>query len=267
MSLSHSLGVFRIGMTLGMKQMWRDKITILGAFLIYASLILLYGGVMKMIPPADLAKHNLTAAQLIWYMAMTEYVLFICASYGFKEVQNDFMSEQMYLSLLRPYRTSLVRMSLWAGESLVRGACLFFPVMLFTTWLAGGYILTPLHSVGLLLSLPLSAVITLCAIYVIGASCLWFVQSEPACWIWYKSVFLFGALVVPLSFYPSWMFVFAWFTPFPAILSLAGQWALNQPAAFYALAFVHQAFWCAMALLFLRWFDGVVLRKIQAGEG
>ncbi|HAX91269.1 MAG TPA: hypothetical protein DCY07_03550 [Rhodospirillaceae bacterium] len=267
MGFSHSVRVFRAGVALGIKQAWQEKITILGSLIIYGTIMLLYGGVIKMIPDADLAKHGYSHSQMIWYLAITEYVLFICASWGFKEVQNDFQSEQIYLSLLRPYRASLVRISVWAGEALVRAAGMFVPVMLFITWLAGGLQMSALQVIGMLLSIPLSAVMMLAGLYIIGASCLWFVQSEPAYWIWNKSIFLLGALLWPMAYYPVMMQNIMWSTPFPAILAQAGEWALDPSLTRILLGFVHQLFWCLVAVFVLRWFDGVVLRKIQSGEG
>ncbi|MFA6280528.1 MAG: hypothetical protein WC612_07035 [Bdellovibrionales bacterium] len=265
--LSNSLSVLGIGLRLGFRQTMQQKILFVGAFLVYATIMVFYAGIIKMISPADLAKHGYSHAQLIWYLAITEYMLFSCVSWVFKEVQSDFHSGQMSLSLLRPYPTSLTRVSIWCGEALARLLVLFVPMMGITALLAGAFVMTPLQTVGMVLSLPLGAVITECAFYMIGASCLWFAQAEPASWVWQKAVFLFGAMIWPMAFYPLWMKGIMWATPFPAVLAAAGSWALHHSALYYALAFLHQVFWAAAFLALLRWFDGVIMRKIQSGEG
>ncbi len=264
---SFSLRVFWIAVAYGFRQTMQQKILFVGAFLVYATIMVFYSGIIKMITPEDLAKHGFSHAQLIWYLAITEYILFSCVSWVFKEVQSDFQSGQMSLSLLRPYPTSLTRVMVWYGEALARLLVLFAPMMVVTALLAGEFVMTPFQTMGMLLSVPLGAVIMECAFYMIGASCLWFVQAEPASWVWQKAVFLFGAMIWPMAFYPLWMKGFMWATPFPAVLAAAGSWALNLSPFYYVLAFLHQVFWAITSLIVLRWFDGVVLRKVQAGEG
>jgi len=257
--------VLRLGFVHGFAQAMEQKILFGGSLIIYATIMVFYAGIIKMIAHDDLAEHGYTHAQLIWYLATTEYVLFSCVAWVFKDLQNDIKGGQIDLALLRPYPDSFLCLSIWGGETAARLLVLFAPMMGVTALLAGGEVPAPLDVLGLLISIPLGALIMQCAFYMIGASCLWFEQAEPASWIWQKSVFLFGAMIWPMAFYPLWMRGVMWATPFPAVLAAAGGWVLGESGLYHLLALAHQAFWACVFLFLLRRFDRAVLRRVQRG--
>lgn len=267
MKLRHHLRVVPMAMSLGIKQAMATKIDLLGSAIIYFTIMVVWSGIMKMIPLTDIAKYNWTHSDLIWYLCATEYVLFAVQSWGFKEVQSDHISELIHLSLLRPYPDSLLRISMWGGESVVR-SLVMLPVFIGCGYFfAGPLPVSWLNIVGLMLGMPCSSVMLLIAVYAVGSSCLWFLQSEPAFWIWQKCVFLFGAMIWPMAFYPEAMQTIMWFTPFPGILANAGDWILGQ-GMFAAFAhFVHQLFWVLIFLFALGKLDRLVLKHIQKGGG
>ena len=267
MRVAHALGVFKIGLLNGFKQTMAEKIIFLGSFLVYATIMLLYAGIIKLIPDGDLVKHGFTHAQMIWYLGITEYMLFTCTSWGFKEVQNEFWDGRSDFALLRPFPASLTRVAIWSGESLARALVLIVPSLAVLTALTGTVELSPLGLLGVIASMPMSILMMLCAAYMIGASCLWFVQAEPAFWIWQKSIFLLGPMVWPMAFYPLWLKGVMWASPFPGILRQAGQWAIGHSLAEIAFGFAHQLIWCALLFLIMRRFDSVVLRRVQTGGG
>jgi ABC-type uncharacterized transport system permease subunit len=264
--MNRRLSIFLVCARMGFKGALQDKILILGSFLIYATLLVLYGGVVKMIPDADLAPYGLTHAQMIWYLGTTEFILFTSASWGFKEVQASFQSEEAYLGILRPASYAFVRFSFWSGASLVWTILLFPLYFVFMGWLAGSYVMSLWHVLGVLVSMPLASLMMNCGCYIVGASCLWFVQAEPAFWIWQKAIFLLGAMLWPLMFYPLWAQGVIWALPFHGILTHGGNWTLDMPVQTYVWGFVNQIVWSIIFLFALRAFDRVVLRRVQSGE-
>ncbi|MGE4351969.1 MAG: hypothetical protein AB7E52_07260 [Bdellovibrionales bacterium] len=243
----------------------REPAIIGTVFLLYAIIMIIYVSIFHMIAPEILDKYALTHDRMTWYMGVTEFVLFTCSSWGMKEVQAAFLSGQIDLALLRPYPDSFSRIAEWGGISLARTLLMAPLAFVLLVWLGGWPTFSLLHFIGLLLSLPLASFMMLCATYMIGGSCLWFVQSEPAFWVWQKSLFLFGAMVWPACLYPDWMHAFIYFPPFPAILMIAGDWTLSMDWPHYLIALAHQILWAAAFSLLVQRFDRMALRHIQKG--
>lgn len=265
MNWHHAFRVTCSGFLIGVHQAFAEKIHFIGVVAVYSAIMVIFSGLIRMIPDADLIPFDLSHNQMVWYLGTTEFVLFTCSSWGMKEVQNDFMTGQSELGLLRPFPDSFLRIALWAGQALAR-TLLLFPAYLAIMYGLGGAIpMNFTHFVGLLLSMPAASFMMLCATYMIGASCLWFVQAEPAMWIWQKALFLFGAMIWPVIFYPVWMQALVWFTPFPGILMLAGNWTLDMSPLSYLLGFLHQLVWCSAFYRAVVWLDRRVLAKIQSG--
>lgn len=266
MNWRHHMKVLPYGFLSGIKQSsfsWGDT---LGSYLIYIPIVVLYSGVLKQIPMADIAPHGLTHAQMIWYLATTEYLLFTISSWGFKDFQNEYKSGEIQLALLRPYPDSFLRLSMWAGTSVFRGL-LLFPVYVGSAFLCAGSIeMSFLHFLGLLASMPMAIFIMQIGIYFVGASCLWFVQSEPAYWLWQKSNFLLGAMLWPMLIYPDWAQSIMWFLPFSSLLAFAGEWTLDLSPLRYAAHFAHQALWAVLFFFALRKLDNAIIHHLQRGN-
>lgn len=265
--MSRRLNIFLACAHMGLRHALADKFMILGSFLIYAVIMVLYAGVIKMIPPADIVSTNLTHAQMIWYLGTTEMILFTGAAWAYKEVQAAFHSQQAHLLLIRPASYAFVRFSFWTGESVVR-VLIYVPLYFVFMWvLSGEIVLTRLGLLGVLISIPLGTVLMNCASYMIGASCLWLRQSDPVFWIWQKCIFLLGAMLWPLVFYPDWLQNIVWFLPFHGMLAQGANWTLDLPMQTYAQGFLNQFVWALIFLWALRCFDRRVLKRIQNREG
>ena len=266
MRLPYKAQMFLDCTRIGIAQAFAEKMIFVGNFVVYATIMIVYGGVIHMIPEADIAPYGLTHDEMLWYLGTTELVIFSGSGWIFKEVQNDLLSGNSDLALVRPYSDSLFRVGIWFGRSLAQGVMLFPAYILFMLFMAGQMTMDVQHMLGLIASIPLAIFIMLCAAYVIGVSCLWFVQAEPASWIWQKAVFLFSALLWPVLLYPQWLQTIIWFTPFPALLMLAGNWTLDLPAWWYGLGFAHQLLWTFLFYKLMELTDRAVLRRIQTGD-
>jgi ABC-type uncharacterized transport system permease subunit len=253
-------------MIMGLRDGWSEKLVLLGTLMVYGVIIMLYAGVMRMIPPADIAPLGLTQSQMIWYIATTEFILFAAPSWGFKDIQNEINTEQVHLDIIRPFSPALLRIAFWYGEAIVR-FCVLFPFYILTaTYFAEAFEPSLLDLLGIIACAPLSLFMALVMYYAVGTSCLWVVQSEPAYWVVHKGIFLLGAMIWPIVFYPDWLGAISWFTPFPAILAVCGKWVLGSSALELGAAFAHQVVWAVLILYALMKFERIVLRRIQ-GEG
>lgn len=263
MSKWHSFGVFFAAAHLGFKEVFAERLVLFGSFLTYATLVVAYSNVFHGIPAKDIAIHNLTASDMIWYFGATELILFCSSFTYFKELQYNIQNEQICLSLLRPCPVWIVLIGEWIGQTSARFLILFLPCVALVGIMAGGSNPSLQSMAGYVLSLPLASLIMLCFYFIIGASCLWFSQADPAALIWQKSLFFFGALLWPLVIYPSFLQILAWISPFPSILAVPAQWTLGNSTTILMSGLFHQLVWVALSLLLASAVNRAMLRRIQ----
>ncbi|MGE0108755.1 MAG: hypothetical protein AB7S81_03175 [Bdellovibrionales bacterium] len=251
---------------MGVRNASANPLPVLGGFLLYLMIMVLYAGIINMVPEEDIAPLYLSHAQMIWYIGATEMIVFSGVGWAWKEIQNAFLSGDAILSLVRPASAALIRCSFWMGESLVRMA-IFFPLYLLLMWyLSDAFVFDIWHALGLLLSMPLAVVMMNCASYAIGGLCLWVTQADPVFWVWQKLIFLLGAMLWPLLFYPRVIQEILPWLPFYGILTHSGNWALDMSLRDYVYGFLNQFLWTALFLWFLKFFDLKVIARIQKGD-
>ena len=265
MSLRHKIRVFIGAAKIGFKHIISEQLPLLGSFIMFAVLVVAYSGVFRWIPAEDLAAHNLTYVQMVWYIAVTEFVLF-CGSFAhFKDLQHDIQTDQIHLELLRPCPVWIVRLGEWSGQYVARFSALVIPCFALTFYESGLHGLALTSILGIVASLPVAGSMLLVCNFMLGVSCLWLKQAEPAYWIWQKSLFLLGALLWPLALYPSLFGKLVWLTPFPAILAVPGGWITSSDTQNHVQGAICQMFWLVIFILLAIAANRALIRRIQSG--
>lgn len=244
--LRYWLRVYGGAVRLGFKQGMGERITLVGSIIMYATLIVAYGGVFRAIAPEELAPHHLTSALLIWYLGVTEFVLFCGTFAHYRELQHDIETDQIHIEILRPCPLWIVRVGEWSGQYGARFAVQSIPCLIIVALTAGGNSPTWQGLSGVVGSLPLAGLVILITNFLLGASCLWLRQAEPIFWIWQKALFLLGALLWPLALYPNIVHKLTWLTPFPAILAVPGAWITPDDLVSHNQGLLIQLFWGAI---------------------
>lgn len=265
MSLRRDFAPFIASARLGFKQALGERFLLLGSFLTYGTLVVAYASVFKSLAQADLAPFGLSPPDLVWWLGVTEFVLFCSTPFHFKELQEDIKSGQIELALTRPCPVWVVRVGEGAGQYAARMLLLTGPCLGLTALMAGEFRLGALQLLGIWASGMLAGIMLLCSYFMVGASCLWTQHSEPVFWVWQKSLFVLGALLWPLALYPAAVARFAWLTPFPAVLVVPAQWAQATSAFGLAAAALHQIFWTIALLLAAARMNRAVLGVLQKG--
>ncbi len=263
MRARHGLGVFGAAARLGFKQACAERLSLLGNFLMYAVILLAYAGVFRWIPADVLAAHHVTVEGLIAYLGVTEFVLFCAATAHYKEMQSDILSDQIHLELLRPCPAWVVRLGDWSGQYAVRFFVLFVPCAALIFFLTEGVVPSVGAVVGMLAGLPLAGLILLGSYFMVGVSCLWLKQAEPAFWVWQKALFLLGGLLWPLALYPDLLARLVWLTPFPSVLAAPAGWMVGADVLPLVAGYLHQGFWTLVLLVLVAKTNGAMLRRIQ----
>ncbi len=266
MRLGHGMAVFAEAARLGFKHTLGERLLLFGSFLIHGAVILTYAAVFRAVGAASLAGFGLSQANLIWYMGVTELVLFCTPTFQFREFQHEIRSGEIDLLLVRPCPLWIVKLGDGAGRFWARLLVLAVPCLALTGFIAGGSFPGFGRMLGALLSAGLASPLLTAFLFMLGASCLWVRHAEPVYWIWHKFLFLFGGLLWPLALYPAAVRHFAWVTPFPAMIATPAQWGLPGGGWWLAAAFLHQLFWVAAIVLITARVGNAMLRTIQGGE-
>ncbi len=167
-----------------------------------------------------------TRAELLWYLAITEWVLLSVPQLHL-EIEADVRTGDLAYQLPRPLSYLGARLAEGAGTTATR--LLTLGVLgAGMTWLFAGEL--PRDPRGLLLALPLGVAATSVMLLlhaVIGISAFWLQDVSPVYWIWQKAAFVLGGLLLPLELYPDWLRQLAAWTPFPPLLNGPGRMAFG----------------------------------------
>lgn len=167
--------------------------------------------------PAGASQAGFDAGGVLWYLVLTEAILIGCPRIE-GTVDAEVKSGALASFLLRPI--SYVDYHRWRflGEAAAN-----FPVNL----VVGGGLALALAGPppGELAQLPFMAVAILGGMLVnyqisitLALTAFWIEDSTPFFWVYQKTLFILGGLMIPLDFMPGWMQEVAAVTPFSAIL-------------------------------------------------
>jgi ABC-2 type transport system permease protein len=164
---------------------------------------------------------------MVWYLAMTEWVLFSAPLLHF-DVEADVRRGDVAYQITRPVSYLGAQLARGVGALVVRA-----PVLLAGACAAGllfgG---RPAHPAAIVrvVVIGAAAAVVMTAWYVsIGLLAFWLGDIAPVYWIWQKLTFVLGGLLLPLSFYPDLVIRIATFTPFPALLTGPASFVLAHP--------------------------------------
>lgn len=192
--------------------------------------------------------NSLRKEQLIWYLTATELIIISIPLIQF-EIENDVRSGDFIYLLTKPVHYMGLRITEGIGVLLFRLSFLVPLGVIYAYFLSGGW--TPTWTQFLL------------GFFLIFLACLGFLISHaslgvlafsledtsPLFWIWQRSSFLFGGLIIPIDFYPEWLQKFACWTPFWALLYAPSRYLIGGRSFFETLLPI--LFWMSCALVIL----------------
>ena len=236
---------------------------ILGRVAFYAAILLIYSRLWRAVPmPAGSGD----PAAMLWYLAVTEWVLISLPSVHL-EIERDVRTGDVAYLLPRPVSYLGAKLAEGAGQAAVRLGTLGLVGFPLAFALAGGL---PADPRGLPLALALGLLASafgLLAHAAIGTTAVWIQDVSPVYWIWQKSAFVLGGLILPLSLYPAWIRGFAAWTPFSALLYGPGSLAFGLDLAGAARSAALLVGWglVAAAALSALWRRGLRVLDVNGG--
>ena len=204
--------------------------------------------------------------ELIWYLALTEWVI-LSLPLTHLEIEQDVRSGDIAYRLTRPISYLGTRLAEAAGLFAIRAGVLALVGGGFAWSLAGGL---PADPRGLALA-PflglLAGALGIVFMAWIGLSALWLQDSSPLYWVWQKLAFVLGGLMLPLEIYPAWLRALAEFTPFPSMMYSVGRTALAFDPAAAAGIWAQQLCWTLLVSVLCVWTYRRGLRALAVNGG
>jgi ABC-2 type transport system permease protein len=237
-----SLGAYvRLGMTIG----WQERADAAARMLLFPLFLGIFSALWHAVVETRLPL-GLPGKQVIWYLTVTEWIL-ISVPHPEYELEQQVRRGDIAYQLTRP--VSLLGATIAQGlGTLLLHAPVFALAALGSAWLFAGAL--PEHPFSLIWVLPfgLLAITVLFVFQVaLGLCAFWFQNVAPLGWIWSKSTFLFGGLMLPLPLYPEVIQRVAYKTPFPYLLFGPGRFILEHDTEFARSLLLAQLGWLWVA--------------------
>jgi ABC-2 type transport system permease protein len=168
------------------------------------------------------------ANTLVWYLAVTEWILLSAPAIQFR-IEDDVRRGDVAYQVTRPASYLGGQVALSLGALAARS-----PVLLVSAcvagWTFGGHatpkLIPMLFAVGFG---AIGSIVVTTFNVALGLTAFWLGDIAPAYWIWQKLIFVLGGLLLPLPLYPDLVVRIARFTPFPALLTGPASFLLERP--------------------------------------
>jgi ABC-2 type transport system permease protein len=225
----------------------QDGLHFAGRFLSFLMLIWVWNIIWGMVPDDILGGGAYDRAGLIWYIAITESVVF-CGAYLFYDMLNDIKNGNFSPSLIRPVSYHFRMITNWFGRAMGQ-MTLFYPLALVSAYLITGVWQPDFGQIALSLIMVTQALFCFaCLNYIVGAAALWIGDSSPVYWISQKLCFLLGGLLFPLTLYPEIFYKITQVLPFTAVFFMPGSTMLNTLPYSTVMMVVIQSLWVGFFL-------------------
>ncbi len=196
--------------------------TLIGLTVFLLTCMLVFAHLWK-IAAARMGAAGLHADQLLWYIALNEWILISIPEVQL-DMEQDLRSGKLAYLLPRPVSYLGAVFCEGLGALAVNLLILGLGAFLFTWWRIGSF---PSH-IGIMAVVGiLAGCVAMGFQMLVGISAFWVQEVAPFNWIWEKLLFALGGLILPLTVYPSWLQKIASFTPFPAILGQRSALAID----------------------------------------
>jgi ABC-2 type transport system permease protein len=205
-------------------------------------------------------------ADMVWYLAVTEWVIISLPTIHLS-IENDVRRGDVAYQLMRPVSYLYLKLA-EAGGSLLLNLLVLGVTGFVVSYLFSGSF--PSHPSALIALIPLgilSAFIALIFQTTIGLTSFWLQDSLPLFWVWQKSLFILGGLILPLELYPRWLFTVAEFTPFSAMLWRPGHLLHNFGIASFTVTLGLLFAWGVVAWVLMQLTFALARRDLEVNGG
>lgn len=210
---------------------------------------------------------DLTRAQLIWYLVMTEVIMLSTPGGRALGIDDDIKSGNIAYIIGRPCNYPFFMLGRYWGDSLASmlvnlgvGSCTALVLVGPPTL---SLISLPLVALALILAVTMKYFFTL----LISLTAFWVEESGPFHWIYGKLLFTIGGLFVPLEFFPDWLERLAKALPFNLMVYAPARLWVDWDYHMFISVVGRQVLWLAGVALLAQFIFQRGVKKLNVHGG
>lgn len=206
-------------------------------------------------------------AQMIWYLAFAEIIIFSGGGQGIERIGEDVKSGVIASSLTKPLnfvgKEFAVSLANFAYTFLISGLIAFAVAYLLVGPIPFYFASIPL----LVLTLIGAALLNFTIVIFFGLFAFWFEDVSSIYFIYQKFLFILGGMFVPLDVYPVWIQGFVKYLPFSFIMYMPAKLFVHFEWNSFLTAIIGQVGWILVAALLLALIYNKGIKKVNINGG
>lgn len=260
-SMSKYLKVF----SLSCHHTWRNKKALIGLSLFLIICLVIFANLWEVIASRG-GLTEMNPQELLWYIALNQWVL-VAIPRTEREIERDFRSGKLAYLIPRPMSYLGYIFAEGCGQALIYMTVLGVISYIFTWSFIGAITISGWGLVVVFVSGLLAVILGIIFKIIIGLLAFWMHDVDPIAWIWEKSLFALGGLILPLSAYPIGWQIVAKYTPFSVILGERSSLALNYNTAIAFELLAKLLLWIILGSIIAEFLYRRGLKIISIGGG
>ncbi len=211
--------------SLSCRHTWHNKKALIGLALFLIVCLVIFANLWEVIA----RRRGLTAMnpqELLWYIALNQWIL-VAIPRTEKVIERDFRTGKLAYLIPRPMSYLGYVFVEGCGQAFVYMGVLGVISSVFTWAFVGPITISGWGLVVVFVSGLFALILGIILKMIIGLLAFWMHDVDPMAWIFEKSLFTLGGLLLPLSAYPPVWQAVAKYTPFSVILGGRSALALH----------------------------------------
>jgi ABC-2 type transport system permease protein len=211
--------------------------------------------------------HGYSLTQIVWYLIATEFIVFVCGSGIFREMNEEVKSGAIAYYIGRPTHYVLYQLANSLGQMLLN--FFLFGVLAVTL---GFLFAGPLYTFRvegifiMLLSLSLGILLNFFFMMLIGLSAFVMEDNNALYWVYQKFTFMLG-MILPVEFLPAWLQPIAKSLPFSYVHWAPAKLVVDYSPALAMELLPRQLMWTAAVTAATFLVYQLCVRRLQVNGG
>lgn len=203
---------------------------------------------------------------MIWYLVITETIVLSLPIIQF-EIENDIRTGDIVYQLTKPIHYLWGKIFENLGAFCFRFLVLLFLGLCLCPYLSEGYIPPFFALISAYFTAFLAGIVLTIFHACIGITACRLQDCSPLFWIWQRSTFLFGGLLLPLDFYPWYLKWIADLLPFSALLYKPAHLMLDASSSACLTVLGGIFLWGGIAIFCSKFLYDYAIRCIKINGG
>jgi len=263
MSLKKYFSIGKIDMLERYSYFWENTFSIFILVLIVFVLAKIWTAIFSQGQTID----GFTLVQIIWYICMTELIVASTSNEKIEDIGNEIRSGELSNTLLKPLNYLGKQFAIMFSGFFYRFITIGIIVFILAYLLAGAI---PLTFSGIILTIIIiifGAILNFCIVLIFAMLALWLEDSSSIYWIYQKTVFIIGGMLIPLDFYPTWIKSILIYLPTSYVVYFPAKTFVHFSSSLFFTSLIGQIIWIAIFIVILTIIYKIGIKKVSIHGG